>query len=274
MYGKKDDFFTFAEVLTGLKDELIKNRDRLLKLNDLTKVETNDDVTSYYRLFCSDASSEARYGYRRKDDKAHLKFYVNKKPNTLPVLYRKIRYRASDPNLLMDNASYRLVKDNNGFNFELIDRLNFGDSIYHPNISILDYEEFSKIYDDIANSKLFHLPSISIDVNFFQTLEVCSTEIELYNHDLEHNRYSGIYYNAENNKFFADTIGNMNSCIQIEDLLDTKIPKKILPEEYVEALDQNKDKTAFVSLDINSYGRRGYYTIEDNTLKLTRKKYL
>ena len=82
MYGKKDDFFTFAEVLTGLKDELIKNRDRLLKLNDLTKVETNDDVTSYYRLFCSDASSEARYGYRRKDDKAHLKFYVNKKPNT------------------------------------------------------------------------------------------------------------------------------------------------------------------------------------------------
>ena len=274
MYGKKDDFFTFAEVLTGLKDELIKNRDRLLKLNDLTKVETNDDVTSYYRLICSDASSEARYGYRREDDKVHLKFYVNKKPNTLPVLYRKIRYRAGDPNLLMDNASYKLVKDNNGFNFELIDRLNFGDSIYHPNISILDYEEFSKIYDDIANSKLFHLPSISIDVNFFQTLAVCSTEIELYNHDLKHNRYSGIYYNAENNKFFADTIGNMNSCIQIEDLLDTKIPKKILPEEYVEALDQNKDKTAFVSLDINSYGRRGYYTIEDNTLKLTRKKYL
>ena len=268
MQENNEDYFTFSEIITGLKDELVQSRKMLKNLKELTKVETTNDVGYCYWLY----GNGVDFGSHKYDYSPHLKLYVRKKPTSLPVIYRSIRYRNGDPNLLIDRASYKLIKEDDNFNFEIIDKLNLGDFIFHPNISITNYDEFEKIYNNIETSKVFNLPRLVICINPYQTLSIITTNIILNNYDEKRNQCSEINFNSIDNRLYIDFKGSIHPDLKIYDLLQTKIPKNILSEGYVELLNQNEDKSKDLYLESNFLGREGCYTIEDNILKLSKNK--
>ena len=267
MQEKNNDFFTFSEILTGFKDELVQNRDTLQRLKAFTEVKTTDNIAIEYFLQENGAIIDDYV----IEDYPHLELYVRKLPTTLPVLYRSIRYRNSDPNLLVDRANYNVIKEDNGFIFEVIDNLNFGDKIYHPEVTVLDYGEFLKLYNKITNSKLFNLPTIYKNINPYQLLIVDSNRIELQNESGETRKYISICFDPKTNKVLLNQRGRHSSMF-ISDLLQTQIPKSVLPQEYINILDQSEDKIDELYFDSVSHNGKEYYTIDDDVLRLTKKR--
>ena len=258
MSNDNKNYYILSEIITGLREEYIKKQVILKKMSELITVDTEDRIST--RLYISQKINDDPNYYWNKP---RLWLTVTKKP-TVQELYRKSKKNSSF-NSEMIEASYQLVEDEN-LHFDLFDhskiefykKSKLNKSIYNPKIIVNNYESFKMLYEELKNNIIFNLSPKWINLNTYENISIDNEGIKLIVEDNERRKISINY--------IPDTIVISSDIKYTEEyinkLLETLVPKQLLSQDYITALEENKSKTRNIRL---------YNKIKDDDFSLNKK---
>lgn len=229
------EYYTFAEIITGLRKDYKVNQELLEKLHKYIEIVSKFDTKSNLKLFLRNNSST-------EVDFPRLFLRVSKNQSSISMLFRDVMNKCTfdEVRWMIDNASFYLIEDNDRLYFKQNNYLKL-EGIFKPEVLIGNQVEFASIYAELKSTKLFTLPSLYIEINPYQLLFVCGDSIYLSNSN-ERGKEIEIKYIAKDDSIsVSSSISYSNHFI--EKLLETKIPKYEFPNEYISLLDGNDDKT-------------------------------
>lgn len=154
--------------------------------------------------------------------------------------------------LALDSATFELVGEDNNYQFKQMEEVFY---YYHPKAFIPEsvQKEFSHEYGEVKKISLYSLPHLYVELNPFQSLFTFGSFLFISNNG-EFNNGITISYKAKDDRIHIES-SKKYSTYFIERLLLTKIPKYLLPDEYVLLLNDDSSKIDNVFID-SIIGRR------------------
>lgn len=229
------EYYTFAEIITGLREGYKKSQHLLNRLHQYIEIVSRFDNNSNLSL-CLGNDSSLEFA------QAKILLQVSKNPSSIGNLLRNAmnNYTFNEVRWLIDNASFTLVEEADSLNFNQNNHLKLQD-IYKPNVHINNKDEFTSIYTELKSTELFALPSLYIEINPYQSLYVWGDSIYLSRADEKGKEKIDIQYVAKDDNIIVKSNTRYSNYF-IERLLETKIPKYEFPCTYLSLLESNDDK--------------------------------
>ena len=244
---EKRNYYTYREILFGLRVEYQKNQKLLEELKKMVEVLSSKEYDFTLRI-------KQGYKYYPNDDFPALLLRVTKKQGKLEKAITDIENKVS-----FDYARWR--KSNAEFVYKEEDRYpgfyahNYmnGTKYFHPSVIINDEKGFHEIYKEIQKSKLFQLPESTIVINNFQDMDIQGHKISL--NTLEELKISdadiSITYRADDDKVHLKQ-NYRHNYIYLDALLNTQVPSYLIPEEYINIIERNL-RPDFINKHLDEY---------------------
>ncbi len=260
--GINKDFYTYTEIVTGLRAEMGIGKKWMEDLNKHIVFVTEDDIESQLYLkpkVCGIL-----------EEKQEIVLDVSKKPSTISELYCSIRDQSKGVRSPKYNATYKLTDNGEEVGFALADTPGYNCVPYNPGVAITDYNLFVKEYQELIHSKYYDFPAAVIAINPFQSLMFRGNSITLYN-GISGNSGT-VSYNLSSDTLITMPLSGKPKFYLLA-LLSTQIPRYQIPEEYLEVLDSNpEDMEHRFTFPCNAYFTNAEYCIKHDKLELVRKK--
>jgi len=258
------EYYTFGEILCVLRKQYQSSQILLNKMKENISVLT--DVPHKTGLIL-----RLRDYYDREDSKPFLLFRVSKDVNSSIKVRLRDALNRIDHNtyrINLDNAAFEIIDEKSSFSFKPLNNSpHFNPEIIIRETSVNDFREK---YEELKNSRLYSLPDFYVEINPFQSLYIWSDSIDLTSED-EYGKGISISYEAKNDKVHVNSSKKYSTSF-IGELLETKIPKYILPDEYIRLLNENKDEFNGLYID-DLIGRRNEsLSIIDKPKKMILKR--
>lgn len=229
------EYYTFAEIITGLRKDYKVNQELLEKLHKYIKIVSEFDTKSNLKLSLEDNTST-------EVSLSRLFLHVSRIPSSISMLIRDAmnKYTYNQVRWMIDNASFYLIEDSDRLYFNQNNHLKL-EGIFQPKVLIDNQSEFASTYAELKSTKLFTLPSLYIEINPCQSLFIWGDMIYLSS-SFEMSKKIDIEYIAKDDSISINSNTGYSTYF-IRRLLETKIPKYEFPNEYISLLEENCDKT-------------------------------
>ena len=252
------DYYRYEELINGLRPAFLESQKILKDLDNTVKVESKDPCKHSFRI---------NLGSKIRDDKPQVILLVEKSDALIGTKIRKITNNiSSNPfkrqkdfaffNILEDGDKYKLEQNKNYY--------------YHPVPTIINKEEFAKKYKELKETDLYGLTEFCEKLNPFQYLYIWGNRLILSSEG-EYGKGIDLSYNAEDDKIHIKS-SKRYSTYFIGELLETPIPKYLLPEEYREKIDKSIEDFNGVYVDDFVGRRKESLKIEDKPKQLILKR--
>ena len=247
---EKKNFYTYQQLIHGLRDEYQKNQKLIEELKKLIEIESRYQTTSSLVLKQQPSSYHL-------DDYPTLLLRVSKRQREIKKKLIKLHdgFLGESPTIRRNNNSdFILKKDRGEYQFFSHNDLE-GALYFHPNIFIRNQKEFSDLYRELQQTKLYNAKNSTILLNNFQDISLNGEGISLNTTERlkVYDPNVRITYSAEDDQVHLsqDTI---HKYIFIDNLLDTEIPSYSIPDEYLRILEANPTKLIYIdSFRIQDY---------------------
>ncbi len=169
-----------------------------------------------------------------------------------------------------DNVSYKLNEENGNYSFDIMAK--YLPWAYRPFAVVYEdkKEEFRRVYHELQELPLYHLPQQSIDINAYQSLWIEGNGVRLSNGNDNH---VSLDYQMDDDKMHVNVNKKQNFYF-IQELLNTKIPRYMLSKELVELIDKTdiNVENIFFDDDVNRRSRYDFASVEDKGLVFKKIK--
>ena len=257
------EYYTFGEIMYVLRGEYQNSQVLLDKMKENIVVLTAEEYSTDLILRLKD-DYDRDYG-------PFLLFRVSKDINSsIGVRVRDVLNRINHDTYRfnLDNAAFELIDEKTSFSFKPINN----SSRFNPQVFIKEasLKDFRKTYEELKKTTLYSLPVFYDEINPFQSLFIWGDSITLTSED-EFGKGIKISYRAKKDKIHIDSSKKYSTCF-IEELLLTKIPGYVLPDEYIKLFNEKKDEfdMAFVEDIIGK--RKETLSIKDEPKRLILKR--
>lgn len=257
------DFYTVAEIIMALRNEYGILRNILFMMNNLLQVDADCKVLkSMYFV--------AMPTYEEKDERG---LFVKFQKDTLirkTLLENLDKYFYSDLDSVFQSYIYRVVKQKDKFLF-----INGNEEYVKHNfiksINFKDTETAKHLYDFLRSSDLFKLPRLHLKLNIYQSLAIDGSFIYFHNEDSK-NGIIDVIYDMKTDEI---KINSNTTCYPyfLEQLLETRIYRSEIPDEYVYLIEKGYDKQDKISVENNiKYRKESFEFASDRNNRLVLKK--
>ena len=259
MSQERKDYYKYEELINGIRPKLLESQKLLHELNEIVVVDSKEPSNHHFELSLAD-----RYG----QDEPLLLLRVNKDDSLIGTKIRnKInKYSSNCIRPQKDHASFNTIEE--GDDYYKLDQ--FQNFYYHPKPIITDQKEFAKVYKELKESDLYGLRDLFEELNPFQDVFVCGTWINLSS-DGENGKGIDLSYDPRDDRVKIKS-SKRYSTYFIGELLDTPIPKYLLPEEYRRILDESSEDFNGIYVDDFVGRRKESLRIEEEPKQLILKR--
>lgn len=265
------DYYTLAEIITGLRSEyqvfwnLLKEMEKCLKVE--TDITDTDKISMRIEFVSQEKELPTSYPCR-------IYAFVRKNTPLNEFLSQKL------DKYVYDNYQYPAYPSSFILKEKDLDELSFEDDteeIYRQEsikgVKISDVERFKSLYAGLKSTYLYNLPSFVIKINNFQMLSIEGSAISLFSNDGGKKRLL-IIYDGHTDSIKISRNAYWNPYF-IEQLLNTKIPKFAVDSQIANLIEKKEDKRKTISLDDKLKYRKESFCLDyrpKNDLRLVRKK--
>ena len=234
------NYYTYAQILFGLREAYLENQKKLDELKSYIHVLDNNSFELYSYIDEFDFKRPEKKSFDRAN---RICFNIIKKQCQLVKIIEYINYRLGK--MANDSSIYIINKYDDGF---CIDDYAIGRK-YHPELLITDEKKFNELAKDIINSKFYSLPPVYEELNPFQIISISTFDTYLV--FAFGNYWTDFSYKSSNDTVVYSCSGHLKHLGYNElpnALLETKIPKSIVPKCYREIIDATIDKCKNVEI--------------------------
>ena len=223
------DYYTFKEVVFGLRYAYIENQKMLDQLK--TYIKINGENVDKSKIYVDDIKRVNR-----------ITLNIIKKQSDISRILRYAFWQFGFAPY--NNSIYTLHNENYKLEFEE----EFPNNRFSPKLEITNIKEFEELANEIINSKFMTLPSVFRRINDIQGLSLSTYNIYLTGDISNIKSYYCLEYNPMDDTIINDQYNkNGNDLITIA--LHTRIPKDLIPESYREIIDANIEKCEYIHVD-------------------------
>ncbi len=249
----KKDYYRVADIIMAFRSYYLEAQELLVKMQELTNINSK-----YARLFIKLKSRENKPRIRliaSRTNQSSMKIMLHMLQNKDDYSFSPIRN---------DNALFDLDEKGQFTLFNPFDMEYF----YNPEVTIdeEDKDLFQKLYEELKKTTLFALPELYRKINPYQSILLSGNEISLDNVSENHEGISIIYTIEDDRIHVISNIGY--STRFIEELMETKIPRYLLPNEYLNILDNEKKEVNSCTIIDPIARKHEELTIEEQDKKL------
>ena len=259
------NYYTVGDLIANLRPMYKNMQECLMELNKQVK------VNSKYRCDTSIDFYMRQHDFQPYDE-PKLLLRVKRAPNSpSTIINDAISSKNKNPfRWYKNNATYD-IRDENGNVDAVSHEKELEIEGFNPQILLEPSEELTSITDRIKSNKLFHLPNSTISLNPYQILMIAGSGITLMC-DNDNGKEISIEYDAEKDAVSFEA-NYKYAQFFMESLLDTKVPKYELGDEYCEVLDSIEDPRELTIVDTVSKRKEvlGFDESEGKRLLLVKK---
>ena len=261
----RDNFYTVGEIISKLRPLYIDMQKNLNELMQYIRIDTKDKYNANLKL-------EMKYEKNMFFDNpmAFLLLTVERNPNNIDTIIRDRIYLNGGnlENLYRNNATYHITFENDKIDIKKENKYD-SEKAFNPKIYVNNNEAIKKVIDKIKENELYKISRTGISLNLFQSLCIAPSYINLLSVDDKDNSISIGY---QGNKDTIEVTANYNySPFIIDELIDTKVPKYELPNEYIEILDNSHEAEDIIFPKLKKKEEKLAIDQIDKKLILTRK---
>lgn len=261
MREQNKDFYTVAEIITGLRSDYAILRAGLLELQKLLVVESDKKVSAnLYFNSMLDCQNQDLQGVFVKIQEADKFYEVWQK-----YLSRRFYYNLSKA------ASLYHLKEINGRLIFVDETEAFVKHGYVKKIGFNDEDKAIQAYDKFKMTPFFAIPSVNVILNVYQSLLIDGDFIYFHNED-SRNATIDIIYDALSDEIRVNS-STKCSLYFLESLLETEVYKGRIPEKIRTLINNNNQSQRKISINDNvKYRKESFAFNYDYQKKLVLEK--
>lgn len=248
MREQTKDFYTVAEIITGLRSDYAALRTNLLELQKLLVVAADKNVsTSLYFYSMVDCQHPNLQGVFAKIQKS----------SKLDEVWQKYLTRYFYHDMLKEAALYHLKEINGGLIF-IDETEGFVRHDYIEKIGFSDFSAASQAYSNLRKVPFYEIPSVRVILNVYQSLLIDGSFIYFDNED-SRNGAIDIIYDALTDEI---KINSSTKCYPyfLERLLETEVYRGQIPEKLRTLIDNSGEKQSKIAVEDRIKYRKENFT--------------
>ena len=255
MREQNKDFYTVAEIITGLRSDYVILRERLLKLQDLLVVTADKEVsTTLYFNYMADYQDLDALGVYAKVQESD-KLYEAWQKYLAKYFYHDFQKETALYHLKEINGRLMFIDETEGFvRHDYIKRVGFSDD-----------DLAKQTYNNLKQVPFFAIPSVRVDLNVYQSLVIDGAFIYFHNED-SRNGVIDIIYDALTDEIRVNSSTNCYPYF-LERLLATEVYKGQIPVKLRTLIDNSNNGQRKIAIEDNIKYRKESFGFDYNYQK-------
>lgn len=258
------DYYTYAEILMTLRKHYQDVKRKLDEMKQMIVINSKEPCFSELKLQLPTKETKIK---GETISGPYVKLHITKSYHAnigtfSRYFLKQMKLKNSSVAYFYDNVLYKLNEDNNKYSFDIIAK--YLPWAYRPYAIVSEdkKEDFGRVYHELQELPLYHIPQQSIDINAYQSLWIEGDGIRLSNGNDNH---VSLDYQTDDDKMHINVNKKQNFYF-IEELLNTRIPRYMLSKELVELINKTDINIEEILFD-DDVDKRSKYDFHDEKEK-------